>query len=486
MCFLKNVTKEWCKGMNSYKKLINNSFIFAIGTLGSKLVSFLLVPLYTYYLAASEYGAIDLTITSVNMLLPIASASIFEAVLRFVLDSNKDKEHSIEAVLSNSILIAFTGFFLSLALYPLLNNLGISKGDLFYLYIILLVQIFERVYAQYTRAIGKVKIFALNGILLTFTMGILNILFLVYFGLGVRGYYLAMIIANIISIFFLFMATSAYKNISLIYINSATIKKLLVYSVPLVPNSLMWWLINASSRYFIRGFVGISANGLFAVASRIPSLINIVNQVFSQAWQLSAIEEYKNKNKSVFYSVVFKNLSAVMFLTTSAIIVVVKPIFENLFASEYYSSWQVVPFLLLGTVFSSFSGFLGTNYIAAKETKGVFKTSIYGGIISLILNTALIPTFGIIGAGVSSMMSFFFMYLIRLYDTREYVNIEIDWGLFSADLLLILIQTGILFANLSMGTEFILQLLLFGFILIINRELFLTGIKIYKNTRKYK
>lgn len=470
--------------MKSYKKLIGNSFIFAVGTLGSKLISFLLVPLYTYYLSTSEYGAVDLTVTTVNMLLPIASASIFEAVLRFVMDRGKNEEESVEAVLSNSILIAFIGIVFSILMYPIFSYLGLLGNNLVYMYIILFVQVFERIFAQFARAIGRVRTFAINGILLTFTTGILNILFLVYFGLGVIGYYWAIILATIISIVYLFFATKAYTHVDLKQFNSETIKNLLGYSIPLIPNSLMWWLINASSRYFIRGFVGIAANGLFAVASRIPSLINIVNQVFTQAWQLSAIEEYENENKSVFYTDVFKYLSAVMFLAASAITIIIKPIFANFFAAEYFISWQVVPFLLLGSVFSSFSSFLGTNYIAAKETKGVFRTSVYGGIISLALNALLIPTFGIIGAGVSSMASFFAIFLIRLYDTKKYVSIEIDWVTFLGNLLVIFVQVGALFLDLPNSMEMAIQGILFIVLLMINRKFFFASLKLVKSIRK--
>src|SRR5699024_3667120 len=133
-----------------------------------------------------------------------------------------------------------------------------------------------------------------------------------------------------------------YKDINFISSNKITMKKLTSYSVPMIPNSLMWWLINASSRYFILAFVGLSANGLFAVASRILSLLSIFYQVFNQAWQLSAIEEYENENKSEFYSTVFNNLSSFMLLGTSGLLIVIKPIFDSFFAEEYFIAWKVV------------------------------------------------------------------------------------------------------------------------------------------------
>lgn len=466
--------------MNSYKKLVNNSLIFAVGTLGSKLISFLLVPLYTYYLSTSEYGTVDLTITTVNMLLPIISVSAYEAVLRFTMD--KDEEPGI--ILTNSITIALSGFLIALLFYPVLSYFNVLDGNLIYLYAILFAQMIERILAQYTRALGKIKIFAINGILITFTTGILNILFLVYFGLGITGYYLAIILAYALSAIFLFITTGSFKDLRFSNNNKSTITNLIYFAVPMIPNSLMWWLINASSRYFIIWFVGISANGLFAVASRIPALLNILYQVFNQAWQLSAIEEYENENKSAFYTNVFSNLSAVLFLGASGIIIFIKVVFDFMFAPEYFAAWKVVPFLLLGSIFSSFSSYLGTNYVAAKQTKGVFKTSIYGGVVSLILNAIFIPTIGIIGAGISSVISFFVMFLIRYFDTRQYIQLDIDWIKFALNVLIILAQVALMFIGLSQSTEIIAGIVLFLVLLIVNREILTSIFKLIKSMIK--
>lgn len=78
--------------MNQYKKLFNDSIVFAIGSFGSKLITFFLVGFYTYYLSKSEYGTADLLINSVNLLLPVVSLSVSEGVLRFVLDSKNTLE----------------------------------------------------------------------------------------------------------------------------------------------------------------------------------------------------------------------------------------------------------------------------------------------------------------------------------------------------------------------------------------------------------
>ncbi|WP_423188925.1 lipopolysaccharide biosynthesis protein [Alkalibacterium sp. f15] len=470
--------------MNSYKKLLGNSFVFAIGRLGSKLISFFLVPVYTYYLSTAEFGTVDLVITTVSMLLPIVSASIFDAVLRFIMDDKNETD----SVMMNALYIAIIGFLIALLFYPLIIWLNLLDDSTFvmFMYIILFMQMLERIFAEYARAIGEIKKFAINGILITISTGTLNILFLVVFGLGVNGYFVSMILAYLISIIYLVLSTKAYRHFDLSLIKKPVMKLLLFYSVPLIPNTLMWWLINASSRYFIRFFIGIGANGLFAVASRIPSLIKIFIQIFMQAWQLSAIEEFDSENKSDFYSNVFNYLSSLLFIGIAAILIVLKPGISFLFAADYYEAWVVVPFLLLGAVFSSFSSFLGTNYIAAKKTKGVFKTSVYGGLVSLVLNYILISQFGIIGAGISSMLSFFIIWILRVYDTREYIDMTINWKLLIQNLVIISLHIALLFFDVPVYYEIMAGIGLFLLILFVNRSLWLLLKKIWKNVKRKK
>ena len=97
---------------NSYKKLFNNSIIFAIGDIGSKGVTLLLVPLYTFHLSQSEYGSIDIIQVTINLLVPILSLSIFESVLRYVMD----KEEDTSIVFTNCFLITFISSFVRVPL----------------------------------------------------------------------------------------------------------------------------------------------------------------------------------------------------------------------------------------------------------------------------------------------------------------------------------------------------------------------------------
>ena len=435
--------------MNKYKKLSGNIVVYAIGNLGSKLLAFILVPIYTAYLSTAQYGQIDLTISTVAMLLPIAYACVHDAVLRFALDEKEDKREVISNALAGSLLL----LTLTTVLLILFSLFIKPINYLFYLILLLSVEVFESILSQYLRAIGKVKHFAIKGIILTFTSGLYSILAIVVLKLGIKGYFLGYTLAYLSSIIYIVLVSRVYKDFKFDLLGFDMSKKLYRYSLPLVPNSTLWWVINSSSKFFIDYNYGTSLNGIFAVSVKIPTLINIITQVFNQAWQVSAIEEYNDEDKNKFYSDIFNMLSAVLFLGGFFILLLIKDVFRLVFDEVYFPAWEAVPLLVLGTIFSSFSGFLGTNYVAAKKTSNALKTSVYGGTICLLLNFLLIPTWGIIGASISNALGFLAMWIIRIYDTGDIVRVEIDFKSLLPNILIYLLVTLALFLNLGSMTE---------------------------------
>ena len=451
---------------NSSGKLKKNIIIFSLANLGNKLISFILVPIYTYYLSREAFGMIDLTTTTIMMLLPVVTASSHEAVLRFVLD----KHSQYKNIIYNSFTISLLGFLISLTLIPLFTRIGIQTQYIFFLYVILFLQIINQILSQYCRAIGKIKEFAYNGIIITLLIGLFNIGFIVNFKMDIRGYFLSLLYSYVISNCYLYFVTYKTINIKEQKLDLNEIKDILKYSVPLIPNSIMWWLTNGASRFIINWILGISANGLFAVSSKIPTVISVFNQIFSQAWQLSAFEAYNENSTSKYYSIVFSYYYKFLMTVISALILILKPSFKLLFSSLYFGAWEPVPFLLLGTLFSSLSAFIGVNYTASKNTNGIFKTSVIGGFLSVVFNFIFIPHFGLLGAGISSMISFFSMFVLRLIDTKHLVKISFDIKEFCFQIILLFIQSMVLFLY---GLIFLpINLIIFILIIYTNRKLF--------------
>ncbi|MFW7385515.1 lipopolysaccharide biosynthesis protein [Vagococcus fluvialis] len=458
--------------MSNYKKLVSNSIIFAIGNLGSKLIIIFLVPFYTYYLTTQEFGIVDLATNTINMLLPIISLSIFDSVLRFSMDNNEDRRE----VLTNGVVITTLGAIISIILFLLF----ITKNSIFYyMIIILILQSYQSLFSQYIRAIGQVKVFAVNGILTAVALSLANIIFISFYKLGIDGYLLSMVISTLISCIYLIIRSSLAKDFSLACFNKNLVKQMILYSLPLIPNSFMWWIINASNRYFIVYFISLEDNGLFSVASKIPSVLAIFQMIFFQAWQLSAIDEFGSKSQNSFFSKVFEIFSSFMIIITSFIFIFLNPIVKILLSSSYFDSWKFVPFLLMGTLFSSFSSFFGTNYIAAKKTKGALLSSIVGSITNIFLCLLLIPIIGTNGAGIATMFSFLFMWLYRVLDTKNMVEISLNKRK-------LILQITLLFAQILMLYKgfIILNVIIFLLLLITNISIVKIIIKKFLNKIK--
>ncbi|OJG98707.1 flippase Wzx [Enterococcus termitis] len=447
--------------------------IFAIGNLGSKLISFIMLPLYTYKLTTEQYGTADLISTTVTLLLPVVTLSVFESVLRFAMDSESNKNK----IFSNSLAVTFFGNIFLFVL--LLISIFLDNRNLFFLLLLLMLQSVQSLLSQYAKAIGLLKEYAFNGILMTIVTSLMNILLLLIFDYGITGYLISIVITYVVSILFfsfkLDLRTIFNKN----YIDYHYMKKMLVYSIPLIPNSIAIWFTNMVSRYFILFFLGASANGIFAVANKIPVLLTTLHSLFYQSWQLSAIEEYEQEGKSQFYTNVFSLYSQLLFLGITSILVIVKPIIEFTMSGDFSIAWRYVPFLLLTVAYSSFSSFLGTNYIAAKATKGALYTTSIGAVMNICLNLFLIPKLGLYGAGLSSSISFFVLWLIRVKHTKKYIHIQLNIKNLILNNLLIFIQIIILFM-LSGWTLLVGEILMFIISVFVNKNLVLSIFNLVK------
>ncbi|MDR2465233.1 MAG: oligosaccharide flippase family protein, partial [Streptococcaceae bacterium] len=311
---------------NKYKKLASNTLIFTIGNLGSKLIALLMVPLYTYTLTTKDYGDVDLLQTTMSLLLPLATLSISQAVMRFVLRDIKDETEVKKTFTTSTLFVLLMSILSAGIVYLILKIFHAYEGMEVYFLLFLLVQPVSEHFTQFARAIGKVKEFAFNGILMTIIAAGLNVLLLVNLKMGTSGYLLSFLGAFIASTLYMGAVINLKKHFSLKFLSKETLKELLKFSTPLIPNGIMWWLINGSTRYFILLFIGAGANGIFAVANKIPAIMTMFVNIFSQAWQISAYEEYTKEERSAFYTKVFQLQAQFLFLGGSAILVIVKPL----------------------------------------------------------------------------------------------------------------------------------------------------------------
>lgn len=450
--------------MSRNKKLLSNAMIFIIGNFGSKVISLLLVPMYTYFLTAEQYGTIDLLITSLNLCLPLISFSLFDAVFRFVMNKRMDATKVLSTgFISMCLLLLCLGL-----ISPILAIVHVPNVVLFVL--ILGSSAILTMFQNFVRAYGQAKTVAIAGIVNSLALVFLNVLLIIRMRMKVEGYLLSYLIATLIAITYLVVRIKLWQFIRLTAFSKELLTKMLRYSVPLIPNTLAWWFTNSVGRFLILYFVGITANGLFAVANKVPTIINLCFAFFIQAWQISVVDEYSSPDRSEYYSRVFKALQQVMFLLTAILISLIKPMTAVFFASDYYESWQYLPILLVAVVFMNFASFLGTIYLAAEKTTGLVTTTVYGMVINLLVSGCLTPLLGINGTGIGMGAGFLIMMLLRLHHLKKFVPIVMPWKVANISLIGLLITTLGLYST-SLMVEALLMGIGLVLVVVVNREI---------------
>lgn len=421
--------------MNKYQTLANNTIILAIGQFGSKMLVYVMLKFYTNMLGADGFGDVNNIINASSLLISVVTLSINEGVLRYALDKANNGKH----VLSIGINTAIIGLVIFAAAVPLVGLIEMLSGYQWLIYMYVATGSIKGICAIYVRARGHVKLFAVDGILTTLAVIMLNLLLLGVFNLGVVGYVLSVSLGDFISIIFLTLKAKLYKQYRPLGNDSALAKAMLRYSIPLMPTTVMWWIINVSDTFMVTAIHGSAANGVYSFAFKFPNLAAIVVGIFSQAWHMSAITERNSRKISQFYSNVFSMIQTVMYIAASGILLVLRPIIMPFFGSEgFEGAYMYVPFLISAVIFQSFNNFLSSIYEACNKTTHSFISSVIGAVSNVVLNLILLNSpMGVLGAALATLVSYALVYIYRAIDTKKYLYMKVNYPKMFINLLLI-------------------------------------------------
>ena len=398
--------------------MFRNTIILGLGTFGSKILVFFLLPLYTAYLTPEMYSTADLISQMSNLLIPLCCLGITDGVFRFAMDGDRDRR----SVFTTGFAILLIGSLLFGLFSPILYLFDAFDGYVWLIVCYVLAADFHALCAQYLRAQGKTTLFAVQGILNTALVILLNIVFLIPMRMGVLGYVLSVVVADLLMTVLLFFCAKLHRDLHPRFFRRDLARSLLKYSIPMIPTTVFWWITSVSDRYLVEHICGGTVNGLYSAAYKIPTLLTLLCVVFIEAWQLSAVKDgAENRERISFFSNVFCGFQGLMFLACSGLIAFSQIGTNVLFADSYAQAWVYIPVLLIATVFSALVTYLGSVYFVAKKSMLSFLTAMVGALINIALNLILIPQYGGQGAAIATLCSYFVVYLIRAINTRRHL-----------------------------------------------------------------
>ncbi len=424
-------------------RLVKNTVIFAIGSFGSRVLSFLIVPLYSYFINTESFGIYDLIITTVTMLTPIVTLQISDGVYRWLIDDPKNKDE----IISSTLKLLSVCMLISSILYVIIGK-WIQIPLMFATWIFAISTMTYGVIQQIIRRLSENKLYSLAGVLYTVIHLLINLVGLIALKMGVEVLFYSSSIAAIICCVIFLKKIRVFKSIK-IKADKKIIRDMVKYSLPLIPNTICWWVVNSVDRYMIRFYLGADANGIYSMATKYPAVVTMITSIFYLAWQESAIKEYDTPNRNEFFSAVFNKYYRLLISTVIVCIPLIKAFIMITMEQSYKVSWQYTGLLMIGCVFSALCSFLGIGYNISKDTKNAFYTTLLAAITDAGLNFALMSRFGLQVASFSTFVSYIVLFIVRMYDCKKYFKLNTKWLEFS---ILLGLAVGILIASFVLST----------------------------------
>lgn len=467
-------------GKSKYQFLFKNTLIFTISSFGTKLITFFLLPLYTNILSTADYGTADILSTTSSISVYIFTICMADAVLRFSIENiEKSKDYfscAIKVLLKGSIIFA--------CMIALAWGLRILSWET-PMYVLLFLEYFflalNQILSNYLRAIDKVKEVAIAAIITTACSVSANIILLVCLKIGVYGYLAATVIGYIASCIYCIGKTEVHFSDLWKQQEKSIFLDMSKYSIPLVFNGIFWWISSGMNRYFIAGICGVEENGLYAVASKIPTILTTLSGIFSQAWNLSAIKEFDKEDKDGFFANIYTYYNAGLVLGCSGLVLFNVPLAKVLFAKNFFIAWEYSSILLLSSMFSALSLIPGSVFSALGKSKMYAVSTVVAAIVNLILNVITIPVWGVYGAAVSTAISFFLVWLIRMICAGKFIKWKLNLRRDAVAYVLLIIQ--IFFEHMK-SHVYVLQIVILGVLLMLYRNQMIYIFRLFLTKRK--
>lgn len=406
-----------------YAFLFRNTMLFALANFSNKLIVFFLLPFYTAYLTTEEYAVIDLIATAQQLIFPIVTLDITEAVIRFCMEKNADKK----SVFTVSALVTVVGNLL-LAMGSAVTAKLVGNGTyILYFFLFSLLVSVNTLLSSFYRTIDKLNIITIASIASTLIVTVMNIVLIAVLGMGIHGYYISYICGNVVAIVFMLLAVNPGSYIGIMSLRDvkAQLTPMLKYALPLIPNAMFWWVNSGLDRFCLSAISGLSVAGMYAAANKIPAILSTVTTIFQQSWGLSVFRENESVSKQTFFDEVYKAYNLIILLVTVMLILLAKFISSILLSDAFFNAWVWVPWLLLSFYSNSLCSFVGTEFTAAKKTTWILMTTAASAMVNIGLNLLLIPRFTGLGAAAATCASYFVLLELRIWILKRLFGLQI-------------------------------------------------------------
>ncbi len=421
------------------KELFSQTVIYGLGIMLNKSVGFLLLPLYTKYFSPGQIGLFTL-VQSISLFLAVIYMFGMEtSFMKFFIDA-KDKKLKSEIYSSTLFLLSVTSIILSVIVFFNSDNItlmfGFSETDesIFLIKILSVLMFVDTLYRfplLFFRAGLDSKTYAIINFL-TFIINIIcNIVFIVVLNKGVESIFYSYIISAGLTFITGLILTKNYLTLN---ITLSKIKELLVFGNKFIYIGLFILFIDVSDRFFLKYYYDESIVGIYSANYRLASVMSFLIASFKFSWtpyflNLSSDPENKKIISSVFTNFAFTGLFLFLIFSVFTTLLTKIPFFGVEFLdAEFWGGLKIVPLILLAYLFSGAYSTLNAAPYFTNNTRSILFITLTGVITNIVFNVILIPLYDITGAALSTMITYFVMFISVYFYSQKIYRIEYEWS----------------------------------------------------------
>lgn len=405
--------------------LLKSTFWYGAGNLVVRLINFALLPLYSNLISVDQFGVYSLLMSVYSVAAVLYNIGMPSSLTNFYL---KESDQRRRKVIFSSVIntVGILGLFLTLT--AIISSRFLANGILgeekFQLLIqLVFIALFVDTVSMFILQLYKTLEQSKRVVIFMFLGAILNLAMNVWLVYGLRMDIYGIIISQLFSSgLVLILMLPDTKNYYVFAIENEILKKILLFSIPLFLSGLFAAGIDVADRFILNFLLGKKQVGEYSFAYRIALITNIFVISFRTAWMPYAINRWKENNyKEIFGKTFLKLLAAGVFILI-AVSFFAEDLFKlkilgtYLFNPEYRNGLVILPFVVLGYIFSSLAAFYSVYPFVSNKSYHFLISDGIGLIINLVLNFILIPLIGLLGAGIATCLSFmimsFYLYLI--------------------------------------------------------------------------
>lgn len=461
---------------------------FSIGSLGAAFLNLILIPVTTYFLTPEEYGKTSMFILAQTLLVYIVYLGFDQAFTREFYEYKNKKELLFQAMLIPlffSIILILGMFLFASSLSNWLFADPIYKQAIYLLAISSVFLIFERFILLFVRMENQALRFSLYSIIIKLAILIGTVVSLLIgpttFITVVYGMLIGQMIGDLILILVNVSLFTGHRS----SLDKELIKRLARFGLPIVVGTFLYSLFIVIDKLFLRYFTDFNEIGIYTAAFKIASALMVIQVSFANFWIPTAYEWYQQKKPIIYYK---KVSDAVMFSTALFFLLMLffkESIVILMLSSAYSDAQYIFPFLCFYPIMMTVSETTNLGIVFLKKSIFNIFVSISALLVAVVLNFMLVPTYGAIGAAISTGTAYIVFFFARTYfSMRIWEGFTVKRHLFVTALLYILSLYSVIFRSNSIEKIFILLSLLLLIFLYKKEIRYLWELKTRKEPKK--